>query len=214
MRNDLFILGLSALALAGCQAPAAEPASEPAAAVTQATTAASFGDRTVGTHTVTGVLHAFDDLGFPTYGLEVGPAGSAAGDAANLQLLALDKNADGAADPALIQPLVGQTVEVRYSVAADKRMVDILLNGTSVLVPVEGETTAPAETRTITGVLSGAEGESGDLPSTLTVTASDGTAVSFEAFIEPGMSRANGQTVELKYSDGLDVQLVAITPAA
>jgi hypothetical protein len=211
MRTGSVVIGLCVLSLSGCDAPAER--ATPAAATEQPATPSLFADRSPGTHIVTGVLLAFEDAGFPMYSLEVGPAGSAIGDPTNLQLLALDKAADGAADPAVIQPMVGKAVEVRYSVAADKGMIDIQRNGASVLVPVEGQAPPAEDSKTITGVLSGADGESGDLPSTLTVTASDGTAVSFEAFIEPGMSSANGQTVTLKYVDGLDVQLVAITPA-
>ena len=48
----------------------------------------------------------------------------------------------------------------------------------------------------------------------LTVTASDGTAVNFEAFIEPGMAGANGRTVTLRYVDDVNIELVSITPAA
>jgi hypothetical protein len=91
-------------------------------------------------------------------------------------------------------------------------MVDIERGGTSVLSPIEGEAASTEGTRTIEGVLSGADGESGDLPSELTVTASDGTDVTFEAFIEPGMTQANGQTVTLRYAEGLSTSLVSIKP--
>lgn len=211
MRTGLFIMGLVALALAACQAPAGETPASPAAA----TAADGFmAPRTVGTHTVTGVLHEFRDAGYPMYALEVGAAGGTAGDEVNLQVLTLDSGAGGPVDPAVIQPLVGQAVTVRYSVTAGTQMTDILVNGASVLLPVEGGPGPAAGTRTIEGVLSGAEGESGDLPSSLTVTASDGTAVTFDAFIEPGMSRANGRTVTLQYVDDVNIELATIVPAA
>ena len=210
MRDRLFIVGLTALVLTACQAPAGEAQTAPAAAPA---TAGFSAPRTVGTHTVTGVLHGFEDAGYPMFALEVGSAGGAAGDEANLQLLTLDTNAGGPVDPAAIQPLVGQAVTVRYSVTASTQMTDILVNGASVLLPVEGGPGPAAGTRTIEGVLSGAEGESGDLPSSLTVTASDGTAVTFDAFIEPGMAGANGRTVTLRYVDDVDVELVSFTPA-
>ena len=210
MRDRLFIIGLAALVLAACQAPAGEAQTAPAAA---SATAGFSAPRTVGTHTVTGVLHEFRDAGYPMFAMEVGAAGGAAGDEANLQVLTLDPDAGGPADPATIQPLVGQAVNVRYSVTAQMQMTDILLNGASVLLPVEGGPGPLAGTRTIEGVLSGAEGESGDLPSSLTVTASDGTAVTFDAFIEPGMAGANGRTVTLQYVDDVNIELVSIAPA-
>jgi hypothetical protein len=37
--------------------------------------------------------------------------------------------------------------------------------------------------------------------------------VTFDAFIEPGMARANGQTVTLKYVAIPDLQLLSIAPA-
>ena len=210
MQGRLFIIGLTALALAACQAPAGEAQTAPAAAPA---TAGFSAPRTVGTHTVTGVLHEFRDAGYPMFAMEVGAAGGAAGDETNLQVLTLDPDAGGPVAPATIQPLVGQAVTVRYRVTAVTQMTDIRVNGTSVLLPVEGGPGPVAGTRTIEGVLSGAEGESGDLPSALTVTASDGTAVTFDAFIEPGMAGANGRTVTLQYVDDVNIELVSIAPA-
>jgi hypothetical protein len=207
MRIRPILAGLLAVGLAACQPQADEapaPSSETAAAD------AVFAPQTAGTHTITGVL--YDVRGeFPSYAIMVGPAD---GDPASMvQINALATEAGGAVEPEAMNALVTQPVTVRYSSQDSFGMVDILVNGASVLVASEGNTTSPDDLRTLEGVLSGAEGESGDLPSSLTVTGSDGTSVTFDAFIEPGMARANGQTVTLKYVAIPDLQLLSIAPA-
>lgn len=208
----LFITGVAALALASCEAPAAESAATSATAPSEAAQA-GFATRTVGTHSVTGVLLAFEDSGFPMYSLEVGPAGATVGDEDNLSMLVLDPDAGGPVDPATIRPLIGQTVAVGYAVTADTGMVDLLVNGVSILPQVEGDPAPPADAKTIDGILSGADTDSGDLPSELRVTAPDGTSVTFEAFVFGEMTSANGRTVTLRYDDGFAIELVSIAPA-
>ncbi|WP_269513316.1 hypothetical protein [Brevundimonas subvibrioides] len=213
MAIRLFITGLAALALAGCEAPAREPASAPVGAGVEAAQA-GFAPRTVGTHSVKGVLLAFEDVSWPAYydGLEVGPAGAAVGDDGNLKLGSLDPEVGGPVAPATIQPLIGKPVEVRYTVTTEHHMVDLTMNG-EVL-----DTGGPAPAggaKSIQGVLSGAESATaGDLPSEATVTAPDGTSVTFELFISDKLVAANGRTVTLRYEDVLATELVSIAPAA
>ncbi|QTN18852.1 hypothetical protein HZ989_11475 [Brevundimonas sp. AJA228-03] len=206
---------MAALALAACEAPATEPASAPEGASAEAAQA-GFAPRTVGTHSVKGVLLAFEDVSWPAYydGLEVGPAGAAVGDEGNLKLGSLDPEVGGPVAPATIQPLIGKPVEVRYTVTTEHRMVDLLINGASILPRVEGEPAPPADAKTIQGVLGGADTESGDLPSELTVKAPDGTSVTFEAFVAGEMTSANGRTVTLRYEDDLATTLESIAPAS
>jgi hypothetical protein len=64
------------------------------------------------------------------------------------------------------------------------------------------------------GVLTGAESETaGDLPSEVTVTATDGTSVTFELFVDEQVVAANGQTVILRYDSYPAIDLVSIVPA-
>lgn len=208
MRTGPLVVSAIAVLLSACQQP---QASTPA----EAQPAAAFApDRTIGTHTATGVLLAVEDTGFPLFSVEVGPAGSTAGADGNLFLGLTDPVAGGPVDPATLRPLIGQTVQVRYTVSSLAQMSDILIDGRSVMTPVEGMPREAGDSKTMTGILSDAVGESGDLPSELTVTAADGTAVTFEAFLEPGLTNANGKTVTLRYTDGTSTELVSVTPAA
>lgn len=210
MRTVILTIVAGALALCACQASTEAATQPPTSGSEQAGSSDAFADRSIGTHTVTGVLHAFEDAGFPMYSLEVGPNGSAKGDAANLQLGALATDAGGTADFDAIQPLVGKPVQVRYSVAEETGMVDLALNGE--VVATGGP--AGAGVRTLQGVLSGAESATaGDLPSEVTVTASDGTAVTFELFVEDKVVAANGRTVTLRYDTYPATELVSIAAA-
>ena len=208
MRTGPLVLSAIAILLSACQQP---QASTPAAA--QSATAFAPA-RTIGTHTATGVLLAVEDAGFPLFFVEVGPAGSSAGAEGNLVVGLTDPVAGGPVDPATLRPLIGQTVQVGYTVTSLAQMHDVLIDGRSVMTPVEGSPRETGDSKSLTGVLSDAVGESGDLPSELTVTAPDGTKVTFEAFLEPGLTEANGKTVTLHYTDGTSTELVSVTPAA
>ncbi len=210
MAIRLFITGLAALALAACEAPATEPASAPTEASAEAAQG-RFAPRTVGTHNVKGVLLSFEEAGFPYYGLEVGPVGTVAGDQGNLSIGGMAVDAGGTIDPDAIRTLIGKPVEVRYAVTQEQGMVDLTVNGEVI------DTGGPAPAggaSTIQGVLTGAESETaGDLPSELTVTATDGTVVTFEHFVGERVVAANGRTVTLRYETHPSTELVSIAPA-
>jgi hypothetical protein len=210
MAIRVFITGVAALALAACDAPAAKPASAAGVAAPEAAQA-GFAPRTVGTHSVKGVLLSFEEAGFPYYGLEVGPPGAAAGDQGNLSIGGMTVDAGGTINSDVVRPLIGKQVEVRYAVTPEQGMVDLTVNGEVI------DTGGPAPSggaMTIQGVLTGAESETaGDLPSELTVTATDGTSVTFETFVGEKVVAANGRTVTLRYGDHLSTELVSITPA-
>jgi hypothetical protein len=209
MRTRLMFAGLLALGLAACQPPAGEtPAGPPEATAPDNV----FAPETVGTHTITGVLLEVRGE-FPSYAVligapEVGPhAGS------TVQLDAPHPEAGGSVAPEAFDALLTKAVTVQYSSTAAFAIIDMLVNGTSVRLPVEGQAGPPADTLMIEGVLSGADAENGDLPSPLTVTAADGKSVTFVSFIEHGMARANGQTVTLQYVPVPILKLLSIAPA-
>jgi hypothetical protein len=211
MGSRVIFAGLLAVGLAACQQPPA--GATPSPAVETSETAAGFAPETAGIHTITGVLYEVRGE-FPMYAILVGAPEGDANAGSTVQIEAPHPEAGGSVDPDALDPLVTKAVTVRYSSTPAFAMVDILAGGTSLRLPVEGDTALPEGTRTIEGVLSGADGESGDLPNRLTVTAQDGTAVTFDSFIEPEMSRANGRTVTLKYVEVPVLQLLAIAPAA
>jgi hypothetical protein len=209
--------------LAACQpaaapdATAAAPAAAAPAASADATPASPSGaDFSVGTHTFTGTLNRFEDAGYPMFVLEVGPADAPAGDPRNLSILFNDEGGGGVTTVEAIQALSGKPVEATYEVTASVRMLDVSENGTSMLVPEpEFPRPAPAPTdKSITGVLSGIQETEGDLPTELTVTAADGTVVTFEHFVGgSGLENANGKTVTLRYEPDISVNLVALKAA-
>ncbi len=210
MRVGAFAIVLASLVLGACEASTGATGEVSASTNEQAVAGSPFADRSIGTHAVNGVLLAFEDAGFPMYGLEIGPSGSALGDPANLRLGALDLVADGTADADAIRPLVGRPVQVRYSVTQEQGMVDLVLAGE--VIRTGGPATASA--RRMEGVLTGAESETaGDLPSEVTVTATDGTSVTFELFVDEQVVAANGQTVILRYDSYPAIDLVSIVPA-
>jgi hypothetical protein len=206
-------------ALTGCGPATGTTSDVPASPDAQASAAlpkvnsGTDANLTVGTHTFTGTLHTFMDSGYPMFSLEVGPADAGEGDPRNLSLLFNNEGGDGSLQMDTIQPMVGKPVEVTYEVATSIRMLDVLDGNTSILVPEpEFPRPAPAPTdKTITGVLSGIQEVEGDLPTELTVTAADGSTVTFQHFVGgSGLENANGKTVTLRYADDLDVSLVAI----
>lgn len=210
MRTGVLATIASALVLFSCEEQAEATTKRLTQEIEKGANASSFADRSIGGHTVTGVLHAFEDTAFPLYSLEIGPSGSKQGDAENLQLGALAKDAGGTADADAIRSLVGDAVRVRYSVTEENGMVDLALNGE--VIATGGPATADA--RTLQGVLSGAQSRTaGDLPSEVTVTAPDGSAVTFALFVDDSVVAANGRTVTLRYDTYPAVDLVSIESA-
>jgi hypothetical protein len=91
----------------------------------------------------------------------------------------------------------GKAVVFYYTSELERMVMDIRLNGRS----LHGENAPildPAWGR-FTGILGGAESESGDLASEVTVTGSGGKRLRFEVFVDPETASANGKTVTVCY---------------
>jgi hypothetical protein len=76
------------------------------------------------------------------------------------------------------------------------------------------EAVADPAARVVIGVLEGAAAPtSSDLPDVLTIAAEDGRIVTFEAFVTPEMTVAEGQTVTATYVEDLVRTITKFRPA-
>ncbi len=104
-----------------------------------------------------------------------------------------------------LMALKGKEVEIYYTSELEHTMVDMVVDCESIL----GES-APDQledgTKELFGILSGAESLSGDLPTEITITASDGGSVSLKEFVFDEMVQANGKEVTVYYiTSGVDM---------
>lgn len=157
--------------------------------------------------TITGVLTAADDAGYPMYWLAIMPAG---GTESRLML-----NNEEAEVVGQIGDMVGKKVTVDYETRPTIGVLDLVADGKSIAFPDAPKLEPVPEAKTISGTLSGAsEPTAGDLPSELTVTAKDGAKVVFEWFVEETVVKYNGKEVTLTYvNDTTDaVTRIALAP--
>lgn len=119
---------------------------------------------------------------------------------------ALGLGADG------IKALKGLTVAVRYTVRPEPDLRDLHFRGASLFGP-DAPKPGPGLTR-IEGVLSGAQAESGDLPSKITITPAAGPPVSFDFYVTAAHIAANGQTVVGDYGMKPANRIISISPAS
>ena len=192
-------VGLTALAILGLsacteQTPQEAPSTEPAERVDTAPVAAE----TTETLEIVSAL----DAGYPMLVLTGRRA-----DGAEIELLLNAEEAElNGAEPAA---LAGQSVSLTYSTRLEPLLASVRAGDTEVF----GEPTAPppADSATITGVLSGAEGPTqGDLPDMITISPEAGDALAFEAFITPELAAANGQTVTAAYVEASVNRVLAV----
>jgi hypothetical protein len=169
--------------------------------------AASAGETVPAKSTITGVLTAADDAGYPMYWIGITPAG---GTESRFML-----NNEEAEVVGQIGEMVGKTVTADYEVRPTIGVLDLVAGGKSITFP-DGQKPDPVpEAKTITGTLSGAaEPTGGDLPSELAVTAKDGAKVVFEWFVDDTMVKYDGKEVTLTYvAETTDtVTRIALTP--
>ena len=84
-----------------------------------------------------------------------------------------------------------------YYITEDDPLIESIIRDCD---PVWGEVAPDSNgIEEITGVLSGADATSGDLPGTITITASDGSTKDFDIFIEEEMVAVNGTEVTVFY---------------
>lgn len=90
----------------------------------------------------------------------------------------------------------GKYATIYYVIEDDPRIEAIVRECEPVFGEISPESNGGKE---ITGVLTGATSLSGDLPGTITVTASDGSSIEFEVFIEDDIMAVNDEEVTVFY---------------
>lgn len=156
--------------------------------------------------TITGVLTAADDAGYPMYWLAITPAGGA-----ESRFLMNNEEAEVVGQ---IGEMVGKNVTADYETRPSTGVLDLVADGKSITFP-DGQKPEPdPKAQTITGTLSGAaEPTGGDLPSELAVTAKDGAKVVFEWFVDDTMVKYDGKEVTLTYVAETTVAITRIALA-
>jgi hypothetical protein len=94
--------------------------------------------------------------------------------------------------------LKGKYATIYYTSELEDDLVDLQLEGTSLF----GEYAPDMDDRwkKVTGIMSGAESLSGDLPGKITVTDSEGKKIEFALYIDDETLKANGKTVTAFYT--------------
>jgi len=92
-----------------------------------------------------------------------------------------------------LHALKGKSVHVTYTSNADNMLMDIHFNGKTLYGKHAPE--LDNSYKKITGVLSGADSESGDLTSTISITDKDGIKMDFKEFVTKEVMAKNGQQV-------------------
>jgi hypothetical protein len=111
-----------------------------------------------------------------------------------------------------IEALRGRTVAVRYTIRLEPDLRDLQLKGVS-LLGADAPRSLAGLAR-IDGLLSGAETESGDLPSKITNTPARGAPVSFDYFVTAKETAANGQPVTGYYGQRPANRILSLSPAS
>ncbi len=181
------------------------------AAVLLALPAASAETAPAGTTTgsITGVLTKAEDAGYPMYWLIIAPKGEA-------EREFLMNNEEAQVEGGSVEAMKGKTVEAAFTVSPSTIVIDVTAGGKSIAFPPdlgadERPAVEPEAKKEITGILSGAaEPTASDLPSQVTVTAKDGTAVTFDWYVDDVMAKQNGKEVTLTYAMETRTDVTAI----
>lgn len=113
-------------------------------------------------------------------------------------------------DMAALIAMKGKYATIYYIIEDDPRIEAIVLECEPVYGEISPESNGGKE---ITGVLSGATSVSGDLPGTITITASDGTQKEFKLYIDEGVIAANDEEVTVFYYEYSTSKITYLQPA-
>lgn len=138
---------------------------------------------------LTGLVSAVEDGGYPRYTVQVTPEGGAPAPF----YLDMESGADlSGHEPSVF---AGRTALIYYTTEDLPFLLDLRTSEGRSLLYDDGRG-VPVEGVSITGVLSGAESVSaGDLPDDITITSDGGVSQSFEFFVDRRIAAANGRTI-------------------
>ncbi|BCW90013.1 hypothetical protein sos41_31810 [Alphaproteobacteria bacterium SO-S41] len=158
--------------------------------------------------TITGVLTAADDAGYPMFSLTITPAGK--------EPVGFLMNNEEAEVAGQIGELVGKTVTAETETKPSTTVFDVTADGKSIAFPADQKPEVDtSKALSITGILSGAkEPTASDLPDELTVTAKDGAKVTFEWYVDETMAKHDGKEVTLVYVVDSQTNVTKIGPAS
>lgn len=142
---------------------------------------------------ITALVSAVEDSGYPRFTVQVSPEGGGP--------VPFYLNAESGVDLDGAEPgaFEGQTALIYYTSTSTPFLLDLRTAEGRSLLYDDGRG-VPTEGASITGVLSGASGVTiSDLPDDITITSSDGQAVTFEFFIDRRIAAANGRTLTAYY---------------
>lgn len=145
----------------------------------------------------TGLLKEAEDAGYPMYVLKIEFPERKFSETFLL-------NAEGieGLDVAELSNWVGKYVSFKYTSTLENALLDLKLNGRSILLNAQEqrEVNQNTDLKTFKGVLSKAKAvTSSDLPDTITITGTNKKKLSFEYYITKPMVKANGKTVVASY---------------
>lgn len=152
-----------------------------------------------------GILNSIDDSGYPFFYLTI--------EFPKIDYTTtFDFNAEeGIMDLETLHGQIEKYISFSYTTEDETRVMDIRVDGKTLYGEYTPESLEGLES--FTGVLSGAdEPTPGDLPSTISVTSSNGASMNFEEFIEEGVVAANGQEVTAYYYIMSKNKIVSISP--
>jgi len=151
--------------------PAPAPAAEPARKVTKMTTE--------------GKLEGAEDAGYPMAYIMLADKGG--------ETVTFNFNQEDGKGLKIeaMNPMLGKNVVIEYERVEFLDAFDISLNGKSILERPAGTNCV----KEIKGVLNAPQETQGDLPSSYSIKATDGTVYNFETFITKEMVAANGKEV-------------------
>jgi hypothetical protein len=116
-------------------------------------------------------------------------------------------------NPTIINQWVGQYVKFNYTSNVSNALLDIRLDGKSLLGMSDEDLTEGVQK--ITGVLSGAtEVTSGDLPGTIYITDPHERSLEFSFFVTQEMTQAEGMIVEGFFEERAVNKIAAIIPVS
>ncbi|NNC38641.1 MAG: hypothetical protein EX271_10590 [Acidimicrobiales bacterium] len=113
-------------------------------------------------------------------------------------------------EESILAGLVDQFITIHYTSEMEPALIDMLLDGVSLV----DDAFEVDDAKTMTGVLSGADAPTmSDLPGSFLIKEADGSETRFEYYIPDAMAAANGKTVNITYVSQTRNEIIRIIPS-